>query len=146
MDTKGGVKITTEIADSEKLYQRVHKSNIDDDGQIRNSAITNEIKRYNKYEMSVDLASLTTPPNNPNHTKERAKVPSDNGVISHIVINVKDYPFFNNIEHDPVENNNAHHNIKFQQGLNRQQIEQIARYIIRNKKFKWEIKHDTNKN
>lgn len=135
----GGIKVMTEIQDEDELYQRVHKHRLKK-GRFTRHFFIQEIIRNNRFEMSVDLASLTTPPKDPFYTKKGGKIPSDNGVISHKVIEVKKYPYFDKINHSPTYNNPAHHDIKFQQDLDLDKVTEIARYIFENKKYKWEIR------
>lgn len=109
------------INQNSEFYQRIHKMHIRN-GVVRKNYFVNEIKRFSKMQMSVDLDQLTIPPFNPEYTKGNARKPAENAVISHIKEKLDRCPLLDGLIPDPIAENPAHYEIQF----NRDYLESLS--------------------
>jgi hypothetical protein len=88
------------IPDEDVVYMRLHRSMIDPEGNLNPGLIR---LRPGEHGMSVDWNKYSTP----EETRNRAKVPADNGVVSFPVGGVRKIPF-QEVLHAPIPQNQAH--------------------------------------
>jgi len=91
-----------DIGDIDKLYYRIHKTWIKDDGKIKSGAF---IERGNG--MSTDWEKYSIPENTRNRATSNSKL---NGVVSFITGNLRKLTL--TVQHTPSEDNRAHTDIK----------------------------------
>lgn len=93
-----------QIPNEDKLYYRIHQVNIDtsetdDKKKIKPGAFDPQPKPHGT-EMSVDWSKYSTP----NESRNRARIPAKNGIVSFDVYKVRQSPVSLNVAHKPTKN------------------------------------------
>ena len=102
---------TEDIPDSALLYLRVHKTYIDDEGEV-NVGVFKEQEEGNQKSMSTDWEKYSTPED----SRNRARKPDLNGIVHFIAGNLRNLTL--SVTHSPIDPNptikanQAHTNIK----------------------------------
>lgn len=126
------------ILDNQKLFYRIHKINFDNDSQKIIPGAFDPQPKGKSTEMSVDWGKYSTA----QQTRDRAKKPDDNGVVSFICKHVRDTPFPLQVRHAPTLNENIRnqaHSVIFNVPLSPNDIGLGYRLKLRDI-CKWEIK------
>jgi len=100
MDTAFAFEIE-DIPVSALLYYRIHKTKIDPDEPHEKRKIMPmafDPQPQGSTQMSTDWNKYATP----EESRNRAKVPSDNGIVSFLVERINNAPYPLNVKHDPV--------------------------------------------
>jgi hypothetical protein len=88
------------IPDEDYLFYRIHKTKIDcdeEDAKKRIKLIAFDPQPKGSTEMSTDWNKYSTPAD----AQNRARIPSDNGIVSFLVDKVRNKPYSLIVEHDP---------------------------------------------
>ena len=93
------------IPDTARLFMRVHRQNIDENGKLKPGAFRNLPKELPGSGMSTDWEKYTTP----DETQQRARTPADNAVIQLLCGDIRNIPG-QTVVHTPNRelNNRAH--------------------------------------
>ncbi len=89
------------IPDSDMLYLRVHKNNLDSkvsDEKLKIKLIAFDPKPEGSSELSTDWSKYSSAL----ETQNRSKTPSENGVLSFIVNEIRNVPLALEVRHDPM--------------------------------------------
>ena len=123
------------IPSNDVLFYRIYKSHVDD-GEVMPGCFREKGNGESKG-MSTDWSRYSTA----EQSKERAKTPSYNGIISFITGDIRGLSL--TVAHDPIENhpslpnNRAHTNIS---GIGNERIKKTETRLKLTQKYKWEIK------
>ena len=107
------------VPDTDDLYLRVHRA------WLRDGSLGPGVFRNRQGGMSTDWSKYSTP----RHTQERARTPSESGVIALRTGSVREIP--QRVEHDPLQGNRAHTEVFGEKDPEvRLKLQRLARWML----------------